>query len=277
VLAKRSIPVIPWYLVDANTSSQLKYKNIDKWVIKPIDGMKGISVLTNINLEQMLHILSKNREEYFFVEPYILGQTFRVLLLNNKVISAYKTHPPKLVGDGICTVGTLLNNWLDMVADNYKNIMSYDADIENTLRSHNITIDNVPRKGDQIQITGVVNICRGATWERVLPCDLNKDIVEICVDASNTVGLRLVGIDIIATENDIFILETNPSPGLYGHTVELNSKQYIKRIDLSISQEVLKEAITYFCGDITFNPPKFTSISYDEYVEIRKEYIAVPA
>ncbi|KHD08797.1 hypothetical protein PN36_14990 [Candidatus Thiomargarita nelsonii] len=273
ILSKYELPMIPWYLVNRQNCDLLKNENFDRWVIKPIAGMKGISVIADISFDKLQKIIEQN-DAYYFVEPFVLGRLYRVLLLNNRILSSYEKKAPVIVGDGSCSVKELLNQLFHKsnIENSFK--LFDDNDVKERLSEQNIDFDSILKNGERFEITKVVNISRGATWKGIEASLLNSRITSVCEQISRIINLKLVGVDVIEDENgNIFILEANPSPGLYGHTAKLGFNGNLKSLDLTVSQEILKETMAFLFEDLVFDNPLFIHLMYDNYLNIREVYI----
>jgi len=74
-------------------------------VLKPTDGSLGSGVVTNILDEQELtKALEYVREELEYeevvVEQYVIGEEYRVYVVDDKVVAAYNRVPANIIGDG---------------------------------------------------------------------------------------------------------------------------------------------------------------------------------
>ena len=72
-------------------------------VIKPINGNHGRGITANITNKEDAIIAfeaAKNISKSVIVERYIIGEDYRILVINNKVVAAAKRTPARVIGDG---------------------------------------------------------------------------------------------------------------------------------------------------------------------------------
>ncbi|MBI1838867.1 MAG: cyanophycin synthetase [Candidatus Colwellbacteria bacterium] len=79
-------------------------------VVKPNSGSQGVGmakVYTKSDFYRSLKFIFKN-DRAALVQPYIAGKDYRIVVLDNKVISTYQRLPLNLMGDGRSTIHQLL-------------------------------------------------------------------------------------------------------------------------------------------------------------------------
>lgn len=81
-------------------------------VIKPIDGNHGRGVTVNIqnyaNAVVAFHLASTISEN-IIVEKYIVGDDYRLLVIDNKFVAAAKRTPAYIIGNGVLTIQQLID------------------------------------------------------------------------------------------------------------------------------------------------------------------------
>lgn len=265
MLARNNIRLIPWQLVSHGTNSNFDASWSSRWVIKPILGSKGSNVITNLSCDDVNAILQELPPGYSIIEPYLKGKVLRVLVLQNKIIGAYEKLSPFLVGDGISTIEQLLNAYVKRVNLYFGNELDVDEDIQRTVNSSAFSKKDILNDGQPLVISNVNNVCRGSIISPINVDSLESTITEACIVASSTTGLNLIGVDVLVSDSTPYILETNPSPGIFGHSVDLDSQGRIESIDLTISQIILGSVIRYLNPNADLGKPVQTKIPYFQY------------
>ena len=216
ILKKYNLPT-PKYLKIQNHSilKRNKVKNlIDKHnlkyplVIKPIHGSHGNGVKTDIkNFDSLMNNIKKN----YLIEEQLEGENYRILLIDDKVISSVVCREkPNVIGDGKSSFKKLIA--IKNISSPYKLIPDYDL-----LSQININDNTIIEKNKKIIINNVVNYHKGATLKYVPITDFHKDNIEMFSKINNIFGSRLCGIDFIST--DI----TKSYKDGYGAIIELNA------------------------------------------------------
>ena len=80
-------------------------------IVKPNSGSKGIGVCKVINKQEFYKALRFifTKDRVAIVQKAIKGKDYRIVVLDEKVISAYERIPLNIIGDGISTIQQLLS------------------------------------------------------------------------------------------------------------------------------------------------------------------------
>lgn len=264
-LLGQAVPVIAWELVDTENPPQIFSQG--EWVLKPIAGMKGLSVVTRLQTHELgkYFDLFSTHDRYAFLEPYIMSSfVLRIIVLDGNVIGAYTTMAPVIRGDGYHSVEQLIAFAPDALPLMAKRLVPVDMESIHALSSQGMQLASIPADGVLLNPTYTINISRGASWARVDAQASYPACVGIAKKAASIVGLRLAGIDIIITETgDPMVLEANPSPGILGQTFDPVDKV----IDLRAAQAIVRTAVKYFGVDI-MHQPDIEQLSVEEFQDV---------
>src|SRR5699024_9106809 len=116
-------------------------------VLKPTNGSSGKGVISNIKnrtqLKEAIHFV-RNRLGYqeVILEEYVIGEEVRVYVLDNHVLGAGNRRPANVVGDGVNTIETLIeqkNEERKQSPHLYFRPIKIDKDLKNILRQANYT------------------------------------------------------------------------------------------------------------------------------------------
>lgn len=200
-------------------------------VIKPINGNHGRGITANINsLEEALVAFEAAKEvsRSVIVEKFIVGEDYRLLVIDHKLVAAAKRTPAQVIGDGKSSIQELVDqvNKDPKRGYGHEKVLTYiniDSMSLNILKSKNLTVDSVLPKGELLNLKDTANLSTGGTSEDV------TDIVHpynifMAERISRIIGLDICGIDIMTTniseplpETGGAILEVNAAPGFRMH------------------------------------------------------------
>jgi cyanophycin synthetase len=208
-------------------------------VIKPLDGNQGKGTTTNICDLQTAEIAfgrAKEISKKIIVEKFISGCDFRVLVINNKFIAAAKRTPASIKGNGKLTIKELIEecNTDPKRGNGHSNILTaitIDDDTKGCLSSKNISVDYIPKNGEEIILKTTSNLSTGGTAEDI-PDFVHPTNRQLFERVARTIGLDICGIDIMVpdltspiVENGGAIIEVNAAPGFRMHLQPTTGKK----------------------------------------------------
>ncbi len=199
-------------------------------VVKPARGTgAGAGVTTGVRtVPRLITALARAGAHCgeVIVEEEVGGDNLRLLYLDGELIDSVRRLPPVVRGDGISSIGKLIEN---ENADRLKNgtdagqtLLNIDSELRGTLRSQGYRVQSVPEAGSIVKLKSVVNDNRGD--DNLAVDRLSADIVESGARAAEAVGVRLAGVDVITPDPYLslneaggVIIEVNTTPGYYYH------------------------------------------------------------
>ena len=207
-------------------------------VVKPVNTDRGVGITVGINSASALEQAYRYAREYdaeVAVEQFLPGETFRLVVVNGKLIAAACTQPTPVIGDGKSTVRDIVTriNMSAMRGPGHQKPLTwieFDEEAHAILKSQSLTPDTVLPFGRTIRLRSASNLSRGgqsvSVTSRVHPD--NRKLAETCARIS---GLDIAGIDfrseaIEKSWEDGFgaVIEVNPSPGLRMHIHPTNGE-----------------------------------------------------
>jgi D-alanine-D-alanine ligase-like ATP-grasp enzyme len=214
--------------------------------VKPNSGSQGVDVAkvyTKLELFRHMRRIFK-RDRVALIQRPAFGGDYRIVVLDRRIISAYKRIPLNVVGDGISTIRQLLvlKQKEFAAAGRDTIIRSEDARIRDTLARQKLSMRSIPFKGNRIYLLDNANLSTGGDAVDVSD-SLHKGFKDIAVRLTYDMGLRLCGVDLVVNGNiadapdEFWVLEVNAAPGL-DHYVKSGKAQ--QRIVESMYLEVLK-------------------------------------
>ncbi len=215
-------------------------------IVKPNSGSQGTGVALVCNKTEfysaMRNIFSYDR--IAIVQKPVRGKDYRVVVLDDKIISAYERVPLNIIGDGKSTIKELLYiKQQNFVASSRDTIIKMDdLRIQNKLKHQNLNFDNIPSLNQKIFLLDNANLSSGGDSIDVTE-NVHPKFKALAIKLTKDMGLRLCGVDFMI-EGDIskkpdkyWVIEINSAPGL-DHYAKIGKAQEQVVEDLYL--EVLK-------------------------------------
>lgn len=219
VLKSQNVPIIehtmvfnPKKRIEYITNSGISLKVISELmkhgtiVVKPNNGCEGQGVTLCHNLKETESALQKifeTQTSASICPCYNIVTEYRTFYLNGEVCLIYGKTKPYVIGDGVSTLRSLIDNI---------NLPEKSVVTENLKL---LDMDYVPTKGEKIEISWKHNLSGGA-----IPTVLEKDselydeIAKLSVTAGKAMNINFATIDIIKTTDDeLYVLEVNSGVG----------------------------------------------------------------
>jgi len=221
-------PTPKYYKWNNRYSDKYNMKRVSKLnkpiVIKPIYGTYGINVTMDVNSDKIAFQIIKKlleTDDNIIIEEQVKGNVYRILVFNDKILSAYMKEPPYVTGTGIHTLQDLITiKNIEKKSLNGKFVKKID---EMLIKSQGYSLNDIIPIDTKIILSGVANVNNGAeiTLEDInnihpLNVKMFKKINKIC-------GLNYNGIDFITYDLSIpyteygYFLENNARAGIEGH------------------------------------------------------------
>jgi len=200
-------------------------------VVKPYNCNHGNGVSLYINnwhdLKNAFYQAKKHSDKVI-IEEYIKGNDYRLLLVDNQLVAAAERTPPHVIGDGKNTIKKLIdniNNYSYRGEGHEKPLtrIYIDEIVSKYLSEQGYTINTIPDRGQVVYLRYNGNLSTGGT-ARDITAQVHPSNAELAVRAARVIGLDIAGIDIIAKDirvpllqQDGAIIEVNAAPGIRMH------------------------------------------------------------
>jgi D-alanine-D-alanine ligase-like ATP-grasp enzyme len=202
-------------------------------IVKPNSGSKGTAVAKVQNKKTFYSSLAAifRRDRVALVQKVVYGHDFRLVVLDDRVISAYERFPLSVLGNGRHTIIQLLaiKQRQFVAASRDTQIKSDDPRIAEKLIRQGLDFDSIPKIGERIYLLDNANLSTGGDSIDVTDV-VHPGFQKIAVKLTRDMGLRLCGVDLMI-EGDIgrapgkyWVLEVNAAPGL-DHYAQTGKKQ----------------------------------------------------
>lgn len=248
LMKKNGLPVPEYLTFRVNELDQVKRfmeENKGFFVIKPAIGTSaGMGVTTHIKSFReccKAVALASLYSNEIIIERLIPGECYRLLILNGELIHASRRNGIRVKGDRQSTIWQLIEkeNERRKKLNGKGSLLSVhdDLDCKTTLEAQGLSIESVPKKGQEILVKSFDNPSVNNVEVRTV---YNEDVTNlICGDirkqalrAAQILNSQFAGIDIITYDPTVLLEESggvineiNTTPGLQHHYNLLNSEE----------------------------------------------------
>lgn len=212
--------------------------------VKPNSGSQGVGVALVYTKREFYRAMKFifERDRVALVQRPVVGNDYRIVVLDDQVISAYQRIPLNVVGDGKSTVRQLLEKKQRQFRASSRDTMlkTDDPRIIEKLHRSGMTMRSVIGRGERVYLLNNANLSSGGDSVDVTGL-IHQEFKKIAIQLTKDMGLRLCGVDVIVS-GDIgqspgtyWILEINSAPGL-DHYVKMGRKQeaIVERLYLKV-------------------------------------------
>ena len=196
-------------------------------VVKPLFGSYGEDVLCNIaNLEQLTVQMTRLFESYQWLtieEFHGNLNSFRILLLNKKIIGVIQRYPAHVLGDGQLTISELIAKTNIERQQTSEELAPIKLDVECYIRLQQlgITPDYVPLPRERVVLCYTCNASRGGSYE-ALSLHMCKKNRQFFLKIISLLNLKIAGIDVECVDLNTPIVHSK------GVIIEVNSNPSIR-------------------------------------------------
>ena len=205
-------------------------------ILKPNNLSQGSLVGKIYNQQDYYRLARKilNKTTVMLVEKFYPGFDYRIVVLDQQVISVYQRLPLYILGDGRSTIAKLLKTKQTAFAKAGRDtiIKLDDFRLRMNLNQKKLTLNSIIAKNEKIFLLDNANLSTGGE-----ALDLTKQIhpeyKKLAINIARDMDLRLCGVDIITTKDitqpkaDYVIIEINGAPGLDNYAAMGNQQTKI--------------------------------------------------
>lgn len=215
-------------------------------IVKPNSGSQGFGVSLVHNKKEFFDSV-KDIFEYdkiVLVQKPVYGKDYRLVILDDKLISAYERIPLNVVGDGKSTIAKLLENRQKQFVVSGRNtkIKTMDQRIIRKLEHQGLNFQSIPNKNQKVFLLDNANLSTGGDSIDVTD-EVHPDFKKLAIELTRDMGLRLCGVDLMINgdisrpKKEFWVLEINSAPGL-SHYAKIGKEQ--EKIVENLYLEILK-------------------------------------
>ena len=227
------------------------YRHADKLgfpvIVKPNSGSQGAGVALVHNKKEFYKAVRSifKHDRVMLVQKPVHGRDYRIVVLDNKIISAYERIALSVVGNDKSTIEQLLKAKQKefVAASRDTRIKTADPRIAVKLKHQNLHLRSVLPAGQKVFLLDNANLSTGGDSVDVTE-EVHPEFKKIAVKLTADMGLRLCGVDLMIPGGGIkekpstyWVLEINSAPGL-DHYAKIGKAQ--EKIVEDLYLEVLK-------------------------------------
>jgi cyanophycin synthetase len=200
-------------------------------VVKPVGGNHGRGITVNVRTYKdavIAFAAAKEISPAVIIEKFVVGDDYRLLVINNRLVAAAKRTPAHVIGNGKSTVQELVDevNKDPRRGYGHENVLTQITinDLTKTIiAAAGYTLESVLKSGERLILKDTANLSTGGTAEDVTDI-LHPSNISMAERISKIIDLDICGIDIMTTdisqpveETGGAILEVNAAPGFRMH------------------------------------------------------------
>jgi glutathione synthase/RimK-type ligase-like ATP-grasp enzyme len=199
-------------------------------VVKPARGTGGEGVTgetrSAAELRRAAHAASRFARQ-LLIERQVVGDVFRLLVLDGQVLDVVRRGLPGITGDGRSTVEELIHAEHDrrVRAEGTPGLKPFIVDLDCilSLKRAGVTLRTVLPDGSSLRIKSVTNY-NSPEDNETFRGPISRALTTEVVAAAKVLGLRLAGIDVVTPRpaaglaaSGGAIIDVNETPGLHHH------------------------------------------------------------
>ncbi|MBI2482279.1 MAG: cyanophycin synthetase [Candidatus Vogelbacteria bacterium] len=192
-------------------------------IVKPNSGSQGVGVTlvhTKLEFYQTLRRIFK-RDRVALVQRPVMGRDYRVVVLDQEIISAYERIPLSVVGNDRSSIaGLLKRKEREFKASSRDTRLRLDDPrISLKLKRLGLSFTSVPAAGERVYLLDNANLSTGGNSVDVTS-RIHPAFKRLAIKLTKDLGLRLCGVDLMVEgsitdkPNKYWVLEINSAPGL---------------------------------------------------------------
>ena len=199
--------------------------------VKPLNANHGRGITVGLEtIEEVRHAfdVAKEHARWVILERSLVGNDFRALVVNNRLVAVAERTPAHVIGDGEKTIQELIDitNQDPRRGYGHENVLTeitVDSQTERLVATAGYQLDSVLPKGERLFLKSTANLSTGGTAiDRT--DETHPDNIFLFERIAQIVGLDVAGIDIVASDvstpietNGGGIIEVNAAPGFRMH------------------------------------------------------------
>jgi len=223
-------------------------------IVKPNSQSQGFGVSVAWNDRELRFNLLEifKSDKIAIIERYLPGHDYRIVVLDNEIISAYERIPLSVMGDGKSSILSLLKQkQKDFILNKRDTKIDFsDKRIKSKLAKQGLNFKSILKKNQQVFLLDNANLSTGGDSLDVTNV-IHKGFKKIAIELTKKMGLRMAGVDVMVTSGDIvknprncdyFIIEINAAPGLDHYvTTGKTQKEIVEMMYLKVLKALGKK------------------------------------
>ena len=188
------------------------------------------------------------KDKVVLVQEVVTGHDYRIVVLDNEIISAYERLPLCVVGDGENSIAELLAIKQQEFYTNGRDTSLPIDDYRITMRlaRKGLTLEHVPSEGESCQLLDNANLSSGGEARDVTDT-IHPDFQQIAIALTRDMGLRYCGVDLMI-DGDVsqapgkyWVIEINAAPGIDNYSSGgPKQKQIVKDLYVKVLKAIAR-------------------------------------
>lgn len=189
-----------------------------------------------------------NIDNIALVQTPLKGRDYRIVVLDNNIISAYERMPLSIVGDGKTNIKDLIIKKQKLFIKNGRDtiIDINDKRIKEKLSLIKLNFDSILKNKEKIYLLDNANLSTGGDSLDVTDI-IHKDFKNISIKLTKDMGLRFCGVDLMI-DGDIsksadrwWVIEINAAPGIDNYSASGDrQKKIVEKLYLEVLRSMGK-------------------------------------
>lgn len=224
ILREAGFPILPDIITNSTREAEAFLHTHQRIVVKPIGSEAGKGVATNIQTPSALHealefaaAYNTDKEGRVVLQKHIDGIDVRVLVINQSVCVAMERIPAHVVGDGVQTIDSLLEQYNRQARPGYE--IKKNSQMHVSLAHQSVNLESVPPEGKKIRLAGIANVHAGGTTRDITE-SIGQETKDTALRLARYFDCPLVGVDLISpdiTKEPGYTIELNAAPDISIH------------------------------------------------------------
>ena len=203
-------------------------------VVKPLLGEQGQGIAVNITDPDHLQA-AINRARRFgdqiLLEQYCPGEDLRIVVIAYEVVAAAVRRPAQIIGDGVLSVGELIDKQSRRraAATGGESQIPLDEETQRCVSVAGFDMEAVLPYGRSMPVRSTANLHTGGTIHDVTE-NLHPTLRDAAVQAAQALEIPVVGLDFMVqsvSQPEYVIIEANERPGLANHEPQPTAERFV--------------------------------------------------
>lgn len=203
-------------------------------VVKPAQGEQGMGISVDIRDAELLQQAIDEAAKYcesVLLEEYVQGQDLRVIVINHQVVAASIRKPPRIVGNGIDSIQTLIEKQSRRreAATAGESRIPMDQETTRCITQCGYQLQDILPYGEYLTVRKTANLHTGGTMHDVTD-QLHPALKQAAIDASIALNIPVTGLDLMVPDpksDKYVIIEANERPGLANHEPQPTAERFV--------------------------------------------------
>ena len=208
-------------------------------IVKPNSLTQGQGVCVANNKQTFQRAVNRvsKMDRVYLVQPLMSGHDYRVVVLDDDVISGYERLALSVTGDGTSTITELLQKKQIEFKKTGRDTVIKQADfrIDDKLKRQNLTRASILESAQKVDLLDNRNLSTGGDSLDVTG-KIDPSYMDLCRKITRDMGLRYCGVDLmvqgditkpLSPENNYAVIEVNAAPGIDNYAKSGKEQQLI--------------------------------------------------